>query len=348
MSRYFKQLGLSWKPIKSKKKNMGAYRMDALRSFLISYNNLLVEYDNNVDNNFEFVYTDESYIYKNHAASKSWIHDTSIVNRSTSKGERLIILHAISPSGPLVERVNNKPIDDLSWNKDTPHSKSRLDGKLTCELLWKAQSSSGDYHDNMNSEMFMKWVTEKLVPTFERLHNNKKMVLICDNAAYHHKREIGTLASKTKAELARLCTEHEIEYLDLPITEKRMRYMNEAFGEDHWWQDRGDYVRVDFDEDRTIARATNATVFVPTVEELKLALVSYLKEHKPELLECKVESYLAGRGHKVLWTPPYTPDLQPIELFWAAGKNHAAQKAFTGISMRACKPPVKTGMGASV
>ena len=29
-------------------------------------------------------------------------------------------------------------------------------------------------------------------------------------------------------------------------------------------------------------------------------------------------------GHEILWTPPYAPKLQPIKLFWAAGKNHVA------------------------
>ena len=30
-----------------------------------------------------------------------------------------------------------------------------------------------------------------------------------------------------------------------------------------------------------------------------------------------------GRGTIVLFTPPYSADLQPIELWWAAGKNWA-------------------------
>ena len=54
--------------------------------------------------------------------------------------------------------------------------------------MWKAESSSGDYHDNMNSDMFMKWVEQRLVPTFEAQFPGKKMILIADNAPYHHKR----------------------------------------------------------------------------------------------------------------------------------------------------------------
>ena len=35
------------------------------------------------------------------------------------------------------------------------------------QTLWVSQSHSGDYHDNMTSEMFMLWVKEKLYPCFD-------------------------------------------------------------------------------------------------------------------------------------------------------------------------------------
>ena len=37
-----------------------------------------------------------------------------------------------------------------------------------------------------------------------------------------------------------------------------------------------------------------------------------------------MEKFLWDRRHHVLWTFSYCPELQPIELFWAAGKNHVA------------------------
>ena len=40
------------------------------------------------------------------------------------------------------------------------------------------------------------------------------------------------------------------------------------------------------------------------------------------------------KGHDVLWTPPYCPDLQPIETFWAIGKNNVASEFYDGRSMR--------------
>ena len=48
-----------------------------------------------------------------------------------------------------------------------------MNGKLMCECMWIAQSHTGDYHDNMCSAMFMQWVEDKLLPTFQKLHPEK-------------------------------------------------------------------------------------------------------------------------------------------------------------------------------
>ena len=49
---------------------------------------------------------DESYIHQNHAPSMSWVHKDQkrkTIGRSTAKGKRLIIVHAIGLDGPLCE-----------------------------------------------------------------------------------------------------------------------------------------------------------------------------------------------------------------------------------------------------
>ena len=119
------------------------------------------------------------------------------VKCKSGKGRRLCIIHAITLDGPLCEYEENgvTPVCDIQWTGDTCHPEKRADGKITCETLWVAQSHTGDYHDNMNSDMFMKWVQEKLCPVFERKYPGKKMILITDNAPYHHKRVIGSLSS---------------------------------------------------------------------------------------------------------------------------------------------------------
>eukprot|EP01043_Picozoa_sp_COSAG02_P008751 COSAG02_NODE_286_length_25649_cov_13.411272_4_plen_99_part_00 len=71
----------------------------------------------------------------------------NICDRRTSKGRRLIILHAITKDGPLITRdVEGKPIETLKWTPDgaketdTPHhiDADGEKGTLTTELLWVA------------------------------------------------------------------------------------------------------------------------------------------------------------------------------------------------------------------
>ena len=114
-----------------------------------------------------------------------------------SRGERLIVLHAGSKAGFL---------------------------KAT-ELVWKAKSSTGDYHDEMNGDKFFKWVKEKLIP-----HLPSKSVLIIDYAPYHNlqvdrcptqasrkadiqawltRQQIPFGATLLKAELLQICKQHK-------------------------------------------------------------------------------------------------------------------------------------------
>ena len=126
---------------------------------------------------YVFAQMDESYVHNTLSHEYSYVAEgEEHIERTGSKGKRLVILHSITMDGPVCERdENGMPVSaDLTWKKgDTPHPTSRDDGKLTCETLWLAQSSTGDYRDNMNSEIFMKWVNEKPLPCFERLYPGK-------------------------------------------------------------------------------------------------------------------------------------------------------------------------------
>ncbi len=336
--RYFARLGLSWQKIKKKKRSLDGYRIDAIRDFLLKLDEYVVGME---ENNIVPVCTDESYLHNNHSSGMSYYKDKELMGKSTSKGKRLIIMHAITPDGPLCEMdpVTNIPYDDLIWSGDVPHPKAfekrEENEQLTCELLWVSSSSTGDYHDNMNSEMYMKWIKEKLVPTFEKLHPGKTMLLIQDNAPYHHKRGIPSLASMTKKQLLELAEEHGVEYIDLPMYLERR--------ECEVGTDVGEYLRVEMDLDTMAGIAGKNRPHVPNVSELRLGIVKYFQENKPELLECQVEKYLKDRGHQVLWTPPYCPDLQPIELWWAAGKSHAAWMYYDGCKMRDAVSRLRAG-----
>ena len=98
-------------------------------------------------------------------------------NRPEEDREGLMSCHFtrnITAFGPLCERDEEGfPVSDLVWHGDTPHPEKDPE-RLTCETLWLANSHKGNYHNNMTSEIFMKWVEQALFPTFEKLHPDKK------------------------------------------------------------------------------------------------------------------------------------------------------------------------------
>lgn len=101
------------------------------------------------------VYLDESYVNKNHSNDFVWYYndDGPWIQKPTGKGERLIIMNAISKDG---------------W---IPGAK----------VTFKSTRKTGDYHGQMNQTMFTKWFEEKLLPNIPA-HS----LIIMDNAAYHN------------------------------------------------------------------------------------------------------------------------------------------------------------------
>ena len=132
------------------------------------------------------------------SASQIWCKESNFsLHTPFSRGERLNVLHAGSKAGFL---------------KGT-------------ELVWKAKSSTGDYHDEMNGDNFFKWVKEKLTP-----HLPPKPVLIIYNAPHHNlqvdkcpiqasrkadiqawltRQQIPFGATLLKAELLQICKQHK-------------------------------------------------------------------------------------------------------------------------------------------
>jgi transposase len=71
----------------------------------------------------------------------------------TSKGQRLIIVHAGTEKG-------------------------FIPGAL---LVFKSNQTTGDYHKEMNGDNYLRWVQEKLIPNLPQ-----NSVFMIDNAAYHN------------------------------------------------------------------------------------------------------------------------------------------------------------------
>lgn len=61
-------------------------------------------------------------------------------------------------------------------------------------------------------------------------------------------------------------------------------------------------------------------------KSLKPELYNVIKLHKPKYKKYKIDTIINGMGHDVLRLPPYHPDLNPIELVWAAMKEYVSSK----------------------
>lgn len=190
------------------------------------------------------VYLDESYVNKNHSNDFTWYfgEDGPWIQKPTGKGERLIILNAITSSG---------------W---VPGAK----------LVFKSTRKTGDYHGQMNWELFKKWFTEMLLPNIP-----KGSLIIMDNAPYHN------ILSKHSPPSPLSSKKKIIEWLE----QNNVSCRNDC---------------------------------------LKPELVEVVKKKAPEPIYA-VDELAADHGHKVLRTPPYHPELQPIETCWGVVKNHIAK-----------------------
>ena len=191
------------------------------------------------------VYLDESYVNKNHSNDFIWYSDEDgpWVQKPTGKGERLIIVNAITKFG---------------W---VPGAK----------LVFKSTRKTGDYHGQMNSDLFKKWFTERLLPNIP-----KGSIIIMDNASYHN-----TLSEYSPP--TALCSKKKIW---------------------EWLEQNKIYCRHDC---------------------LKPELLEILKKITPEPIYI-IDEIARANGHKVIRTPPYHPELQPIETCWGVVKNHVARK----------------------
>ena len=100
------------------------------------------------------VYLDESYVNKNHSNDFTWYvgEDGPWIQKPTGKGERLIIMNAITKDG-WVPGVKN---------------------------IFKSTRKTGDYHGQMNAGQFQRWFSEMLLPNIP-----SNSIIVMDNASYH-------------------------------------------------------------------------------------------------------------------------------------------------------------------
>lgn len=220
------------------------------------------------------VYLDESYVNKNHSNDFVWYsnEDGPWLQKPTGKGERLIIINAITKDG---------------W---VPEAK----------VVFKSTRKTGDYHGQMNWELFQKWFTEKLIPNIP-----DNSIIVMDNAPYHN------ILAESSAPTP-MCSKKRI------LT---------------WLEDNN----------------------IPCKDDcLKVELVEVLRKIAPEPTYA-IDLLAIQYGHTVIRTPPYHPELQPIEICWGILKNEIGrncdfsmdglklqlEKAFEKITARTCQKIIR-------
>lgn len=291
------------------------WRKQRIRYFLQEYSKAL---EKQTAGTHVIVYTDESYVNLHHAREATWYNPNDSENNSrvrpSGKGKRLVILHAITFDGWLV--------DDNSIHKDRADELSN-----SCELIYEANKSTGDYHKNMNGKLFYEWADNRLRVAFNKLYPNKKMIVVLDNAAYHHwKGENSFVVGKLRKtevafKLENLCGLGSItvkRQVDGSDEKKEITFLS------HTW----------YDKSRTKS---------PTLEELREKLTQQLKL-RPELNPSLLRKLMTDHGHELLYTPPYLPEVQPIERAWAYIKNYVASVYKNGRTMDELLQQVYTGM----
>jgi transposase len=129
------------------------------------------------------VYLDETFINKNHSGQFTWYfnEDGPHVNKPSGKGERIIVVNAITING---------------WVENA-------------KLVFEAKKKTGDYHGQMDWGNFSKWFKKQLLPNIP-----KHSIIIMDNASYHNATEENNFpkSNSTKGDLRKWLDDNEIPW----------------------------------------------------------------------------------------------------------------------------------------
>ena len=139
------------------------------------------------ENNYDIIYTDETWVNAHHTNDYIWLDKDGQGGWKvpSGKGSRLIVLHAGGGEG---------------W----------VEG---ADLVFLSKTNSADYHDEMNSEHYIEWLMEQLLPTLQG-----PSVIVLDNVSYHNKQKDKAPTTKDrKADIKKWLDEHNITYSETDI-----------------------------------------------------------------------------------------------------------------------------------
>jgi hypothetical protein len=149
LRKIVRDLGFRWKQTMT---NRGVLiERHNIRSLRVSYLAAIRRY--RADGS-PIIFQDETYIHSSHTRPKTWDGDNySGLLAPTSKGERLIIVHAGRRAGFISNAL----------------------------LIYKSRQKTGDYHNEMDSKNYARWLKTMLIRNLP-----PKSILVIDNASYHN------------------------------------------------------------------------------------------------------------------------------------------------------------------
>jgi hypothetical protein len=161
--KIFKELGFRWRRMRDNRRIL--IEKQDVRCARVAFLRAITKFRRH---GRVIVYSDETYIHSSHTTKKSWSDGTpQVCMAPTSKGQRLITVHAGTEKG-------------------------FIPGAL---LIFKSNQTTGDYHKEMNSDNYFRWVQEKLIPNLPQ-----NSVFVIDNAAYHNVRSEKCPTSSSRKE----------------------------------------------------------------------------------------------------------------------------------------------------
>jgi len=171
-----------------------------------------------------------------------------------------------------------------------------LEEAPSAEWIFEGKVKKEDYHRNMNSDNFMLWIEQRLIPAIRAKYPGKKAILVLDNAPYHWGRDENFVDPNTTTRT------RGIEFLR---TEAKMTEIVVQ-------RENGSHT---FNLERA-ATTKRGSKHAPYAHEIRAAMSEYLKT-RPDLQRSRLQALFDELGWKLIFTPPYTPSLQPIEMVWA-------------------------------
>ena len=289
--RWLHSLGYEWQD----KRYIGGMKPKAknarIRQFILEYASALQE---EMNGTAVVVYMDESFIYGHHSHKKGWFHPNNRDVIGDGDGKRLIILHAMTDNGLLAVP------DEIASNW---LNEPALTAELVFEEVLEDGQDESNYHNTINGAKFTAWIRNRLLPTFNKMYPGKKMFLVLDNASYHKPRDDSWISA------SKAMNKHELvhQLLDMGVSELTTVGKSPHIVPSHRFE-------------------AELGAGGPSKDDLLAAVQKWLDEH-PDYNRTVIEQLFDDAGHALIYTPPFCPEVQPIELLWAKVKRYVADRS---------------------